>query len=265
MTVAANGMLLSIEIAPGEVPPAVQTAITTQMGQGRLEGLAKEFDDGETTYKAGITVPSGDVRDFTFAQDGTLLSEEVSLSELPLPVQTTITTQVGQGKLEGIDKTYDGDKTSYEATATNPAGQERNFTVADDGTLESEEVSLTDLPPAVQAAINKQAGKNKLTGIDETFDDAVTSYEATMATSTGRMIDFTISDQGDLVSREVLLTETPAAVQNTITQTISDGTISRIDRTYGTKPPHFEIEGEKGGESFNFSVGMKGKFLGMDD
>jgi hypothetical protein len=257
-------MLLSIEIAPGEVPPAVQTAITTQMGQGRLEGLAKEFDDGETTYKAGITVPSGDVRDFTFAQDGTLLSEEVSLSELPLPVQTTITTQVGQGKLEGIDKTYDGDKTSYEATATNPAGQERNFTVADDGTLESEEVSLADLPPDVQATINKVVRRNKLTGIDEVFDDTETDYEATMATSTGQMIDFTVSDQGELVSCEVILNELPPTVQATITQTIGDGTITRIDRM-SDKPPYFAIEGQKDGQPFNFSVGRDGKLMGPDN
>jgi len=263
LTVAENGTLLSIELTPAELPPAVQRAITVQVGRGTLEGVAKQFDDGETTYLAGITTADGDERDFILAEDGTLVSAEVSLSELSTAIQTTVNNHVGQGKLEGIDKTFDDGEISYEATMTNPAGQERNFTIADDGTLESEEVSLADLPPAVQAAINAQLGQGKLDGIDETFDGgASTGYGATMTTSTGQKRDFTISDQGTLVSREVWLAHTSPAVHKTITQTIGDGKITRIDEYFGVFP-HYEIDGIKDGAPFNFIVGLKGKFRGM--
>jgi len=265
LTVAENGTLLSIDKALAELPAAIQTAINRQVGKGTLVGVAKQFDDGKMTYLAGIAFPDNTERDFTFAEDGTLASQEVNLRELPPAVQTAITTQVGKGKLEGIDKAFDDGTITYEATMTNPAGQDRAFTVAEDGTMVSQEVSLTELPPAVQGAVTAELGKNKLEGIDKTFDNGATTYEVTKTNPAGQDRDFTISEQGSLVTREVSLADTPPAVQNTITQTISDGKVLRIDRTFDTKRKLFEIEGQKDGKDFDFTVGPKGKFLGMDN
>ncbi len=163
LTVAKDGTLLSIDTAFGQLPMAVQTAINTKKGIGQVEGVAKQFDDGEISYLAGITTRSGEVRDFTFGEDGTLLSEEVGLNDIAsIDVQTAIKTQVGQDKLSSIDRNFDDGQTSYDVTVTNGAGQERSFTVSDSGTLMSKEVKLSELSAEVQATINTQVGKGKL-------------------------------------------------------------------------------------------------------
>jgi uncharacterized membrane protein YkoI len=263
LTVAEDGTLQSIEVPLTEIPSAVQTAINTQVGQGTLDGVEKLMDDGETSYEAGITAPNGDERNFTFAESGTLLSQEVNLTDLPPAVQTDVNTEVGQGKLEGIDRTFADGKVTYEATMTNPAGQEREFTLAQNGTLLSQEVDVADLSPALQTAIHTQVGQGKLEGIDETFDAGEADYEATMTAADGQERDFTLAADGTLVSREVLLSETPAVVQDTITKTIGDGKVTEIDQSYDNRRPHYEVEGEKDGQSINFTVGPKGKLLGM--
>ncbi len=94
-----------------------------------MEGVEKLVDEGETTYRAGITTPGDVERDFTYAEDGTLLSEEVNLNELSRGIQAAITTEVGRGRLEGIDKTYDDGDITYEATVITPQGDERNFSI----------------------------------------------------------------------------------------------------------------------------------------
>jgi uncharacterized membrane protein YkoI len=265
MTVDEDGTLQSIEVLLSEVPPAVQTAINTQTGKGRLEGVEKLMDDGETTYQAGITAMNGDERDFTFSEDGTLLSQEVGLSDLPPALQMAVNRQIGQGNLEEIDKNFDEGAITYDATMTDTAGQERDFTLAENGMLLSEEVSLSDLPPALQAAVNGQVGQGKLEGIDETFDGGTADYEASMATSDGQERDFTLGSDGTLVSREISLSETPAVVQDTITRRIGGGKIIEIDQSYDTKRPQYQVEGEKDGQSIDFTVGPKGRLLGMGD
>lgn len=58
----------------------------------------------------------------------------VTLEQTPAAVQTTLTKQIGAGKLAGIDKeTMDG-KTAYEADAIID-GKEYEINVAEDGTL----------------------------------------------------------------------------------------------------------------------------------
>ena len=264
LTVAENGTLLSIDVPPTELPSPVQTAITAQVGKGKLEGVAKQFDDGITTYLAGITAVDGIERDYTFAEDGTLVKGQVSLSELPPVVQTAITAEVAKGKLEGIEKTLEDGDVGYEATMTTPAGEEQNFTVDEDGTLVSLEVDMTDLPPPAQKVITALAGENKITGIDETFTNAMASYEATTATSTGQLRDFSVTAIGYLKSREVFLSEIPPIVQNTVNLTVGNGTLIRIDQYFGALP-HYEIEAVKDGAPLNFKVGPKGKFRGMEN
>ena len=267
LSVAQDGTLLSVDVTLDALPDPVQAAIKTQVGTGHLEGVEKLFDAGETNYRAGITAPGDTERDYTYAGDGSLMEEEVNLAELPDAVQTAINTQVGTGTLEGIDKSIEDGETTYEATAISDAGQERNFTIGEDGKVLDQEVGLSDLPDAVQATINAHLGQDQLATIDVSTDDGDTSYDVT--TSAGEKNCFTVSQDGTLLSQQTSLEVLPAPVQATINQNIGDGTISRIDRAYvygnGKRFMHYEIEGRKDGKAFNFLVGPKAKFLGMDD
>ena len=44
-TVEADGTISSLEVAFAETPPAVQRAITAQVGAGRLRGITRIFDE----------------------------------------------------------------------------------------------------------------------------------------------------------------------------------------------------------------------------
>jgi hypothetical protein len=269
LTVAQDGTLLGTDTKLSDVPPAVQSAVTEQVGKGYLEGIEKLLDEGQTTYRAGITQPNEDERNFTYAEDGTLQSQEVNLNELSPELQTAINTQVADGKLEGIDKTFEDGDTTYETTVIKSSGEKRNFTFGEDATLVSEEVNLTELPTDVQVTINKQLGDGTLQGIDENFDkDDGNSYEATEINSTGQERNFTVGSDGSLLSQEVSLEDASPAVQATISQTIGDGKILEVDRAYvyavGKRFMHYEIESRKDGKPFDFLVGPKAKFLGMD-
>jgi hypothetical protein len=267
LTVVEDGTLLSIEIPPAELPVAVQTAVTSQLGQGRMEGVEKLLDDGQTTYQVGIAAPSGDERDFTFGEDGTLISEEVHLAELSPGLQTAITALVGKGALEGIDKTFNHDETTYEATMTTPAGQERNFTLSETGTLLSQEVTLADVPPEVQTAINAEVGQGKLEGIDKTFSFGKITYAGTRTTPGGQERDFIVSAQGVLLSHEVSLEEVPSAVQATINQTIGDGKILAVDQIYmiARHAVRYKIDGQKDGKPVTFNIGPRGNVSAVED
>lgn len=262
LTVAEDGTLLSIEIAPTDLPAVVQTAMAGQIGQGKLEGVEKEFDDGQTTYQVGVASPSGDERDFTFGEDGTLVSEEVYLAELTPDLQTAINSVVGKGKLEGIDKTFDHDETTYEVTVLTAAGQERNFTLSETGTLLSEEVSLAEFPPQIRAAINTVVGQGKLEGIDETFDDAKIAYEVTVTDPDGKESNLTISALGNLLSQEVTLADVSPEVQAAINAEVGEGKLEGIDKTFSFgKITYAATKTTPDGQERDFVVSAQGDLL----
>jgi hypothetical protein len=88
-----------------------------------------------------------------------------------------------------------------------------------------------------------------------------------MTTKDGREKSFTIAENGNLSSMEMTLAETPRPVQRSIKNQIGDGKILEIDRSFvqerGVLP--FKVQGRKDGKPFDFSVGPRGRFLGMDD
>jgi uncharacterized membrane protein YkoI len=249
-----------------ETPPAVQKTIHAQTGDGRLGEIDKTFD-GETVYDVALTAKDGQERDFTVAGDGTLLSVEVALAETPAPVQKFIQKLMPQGGLESIDKNLDDSEITYDVGLTAKDGRDKDFTLAADGTLLSAEVTLNETPAAVQQTIATQLAGGKLEGIDKNFDDDGISYDVEMTAKDGRAKDFTVAANGSLSSVRMTLEETPRPVQRTIKNRIGTGKIFEIDRSYvkedGVFP--YEVQGLKDGKPFDFSVGPRGKFLGMDD
>jgi uncharacterized membrane protein YkoI len=202
LTVAQDGTLLNVETSLAEIPSAVQTAIKASVGHGELEEIDKTFDDGEISYTATITTNGRD-RDFTFEEDGTLSSVEVDRTELTPAVQAAITAAIGQGKLEGIDKTFDDGEITYEATMITPFGQERDFSISKDGKLLSQEVALLQAPPAVQQAISQTLGNGKFEEINQSFVtvDNVMPYEVE-GRKDGKPFDFMVGPAGNFLGME---------------------------------------------------------------
>jgi hypothetical protein len=230
-----------------------------------LGEIERVEENGEVTFD--VTMTKGETeRSFSVGEDGTLLSVEVELAETPIAVRTTIQKQIGTGTLDIIDKTFDNAEITYEVDFTTKDGAERSFTVGVDGKLQSVQVELAEVPAAVKKTVEEHTSKAKLGDIFKTFEDGEVSYEVEM-TKEGKVRDFAVAENGKLESQEMFLSELPAPARKTVKEKIGDGKILRIDEVFekreGVFP--FEVEGRKDDKPFNFSVGPKGRFLGMDE
>jgi len=254
-------------VSLSETPAVVQKTIQAQAGDGTLGEIDKDLDGGETVYNVELTAKDGTERDFTVDEDGTLLSVEVPLDETPAAVQKSVQTLKRQGELEEIDKNLDDSETTYDIELTAKDGGEKDFTIADDGTLLSARVTLSETPAAVQKTIQSRLGDGQLESIDKNFDSDGINYDVEMTTKEGREKGFTVAADGGLSSVQVELRETLRGVQRTIRNRIGDGKILEIDKSFekerGVFP--YEVQGQKDGKPFDFSVGPRGRFLGMDD
>jgi uncharacterized membrane protein YkoI len=248
-----------------QVPPAARKTIQDELGHATLGEIQPGEEDGKKTYTVNLT-EDGHERELTVAEDGTLLSKEVALEQTPPPVRNTIQGQLRQGSLVSIARTIEDDEINYEVTMTIKDGTERSFTVGLDGKLLSMEMTLADTPAAVRKTIETGIGSGKLESIDHMFEDDGNSYYVEFSRE-GKARDLSVAEDGKLQSVQVFLSETPPAVQKTINDKLDTGTIIRIDHSFeqqnGVFP--YEIEGRKDGKPFNFSVGPRGRFLGMDD
>jgi uncharacterized membrane protein YkoI len=253
-------------VALADTPAAVQKTIASQIGDGKLDDVNRTTEDGETVFEADFTAKTGGDRDITVADDGTLLKVGVTLADVPAPVQKTI-AMVHGWKVTGIDKNVADTEISYEVTITKD-DSEKNFTVADSGVLLSMETALPETPAAVQATIKAQGGAGKVQSIDQNYDSDGNSFDVEVTTETGGRKAFSVAPDGRILSEEVTLDQVPPSVRQTVTEKIGDGKILSIDKSLferrGNVLP-YEIEGRKGGRTFNFSVGPRGRFLGMDE
>jgi hypothetical protein len=267
MTVAALAEDPSITVTLSETPAAVQKTIQTQTAGGNLGDIDKVPGD-ITTYDVEGTTKGGQEHDFSVSENGALLSVEVSLADTPQAVQKSVNTLLmNKGDLTSLDKNLEDFEISYDVELTTTNGQEKEYTLADDGALMSMEVALNETPDAVQKTIATQLNGGKLEDIDKVFDGAEISYDVKTTKPDGHSKNFTVETNGILSSVEVTLEQTSPAARKTITNQIGGGRILQIDRSFVKKKGVFpyEVEGLKDGKPFDFSVGPKGKFLGMDD
>jgi hypothetical protein len=248
-----------------QLPPAVQKTVKFELGDSKLIQIEQNEEDGEITYAITRKVKDEE-RYFTVAADGTLSAVEVAVDETPPLVQNTIKGQVRDGTLDNIEKTFEGNDINFEVDMTTKSGAARSFTVALDGKLNSVQVTLEEIPAPVRKTIEEHVGNGKLVDIFRLTEGKEISYDAEVDHD-GKMRDIIVSPAGKLESIQMFLSEIPAEAQKTINEKIGNGKVTRIDKNFtprqGVQP--FEVEGRKDGKPFNFSVGPKGRFLGMDD
>jgi hypothetical protein len=248
-----------------QLPPAVQKTVKDELADSKLIQIEQSEEDSETIYTITRKVKDED-RYFTVTADGTLSSVEVALDETPPPVQNTIKGQVRDGTLDNIEKAFEGNDINYEVDMTTKSGADRSFTVALDGKLTSIQVTLDEIPAPVRKTINEHVGGGKLIDIFRLTEGNETSYDAEVDHD-GKLRDVIVSPNGKLESIQVSLIEIPPEAQKTINEKIGNGKIMRIDQSFTPRRNvlPFEVEGRKDGKPFNFSVGPKGRFLGMDE
>ena len=254
-------------VALSDTPYAVQKTIKSQVADGKMGDITKHVEDLDTVYDVELTANNGFERDFTVAQDGTLLNVEVTLAETPAEVRQTIKSELDGSGPDSIDKNLDDANISYDIEGPGTDGKETDFTVDQDGTLLSRQVALTEMPYAVQKTIAAQLNGGKVDTIAENLDDGGTNFDVAVTTLGGSETGFNVAADGTMTSKEVGLNEVPARARATIRNRIGDGTILRVDKSFVRRDNvlPFVVEGRRDGKPFDFSVGPRGKFLGMDD
>ena len=142
----------------------------------------------------------------------------------------------------------------------------QSFSVTPDGKLNAMEVTLQETPVAVRKTIEARLANAKLEDIYHMFEEGTTSYYVEIRRE-GKLRDFSVAESGKLQSVQVFIAEMSAEVQKTINDKVGNGQILRVDKSFERRHDvlPYEIEARKEGKPFNFSVGPKGRFLGMDD
>src|SRR6266404_2137033 len=152
-----------------QVPPRARETILARTTNGTIERLERVVENGENVYE--VDWKKGQVqRSFTVAEDGTLLSSQVLLSEVPSAAQTAIHTQVGDATLRNIFWTDDLGEISFEVETTRN-GKAHFFSVTPEGKLLSMQLSLAETPAPVRKTIQARVGKAKLGEIHRVVED----------------------------------------------------------------------------------------------
>ncbi len=268
LLVANNGALLSLEMTLAEITGPAQAAIKTQAGKNPITTIDKTFDDDQIAFEVTLATPAGE-KNFTVSDEGQLQRLDIFPGEAPAIINAAIKKQAGSEKITLVEKVFTPPDISYDVTLTKLDGDTKTFTLNSNGELSCVEVTLDQTPKAVREAIVGVLGKNKLLSINEDLDESGATYDVVMAGAgaAGKTRDFSVDATGKLLSEQVFIDQIPAEARKTILEQIGGGKILQIDKSYepdsGVLP--FVVHGLKGGKEFNFSVGPKGRFLGMDE
>jgi len=126
--------------------------------------------------------------------------KRVTMENLPPAVQKTVREQSQGATLRGLSQEEENGKTFYEAELK-VNGHNKDVLIDPTGAIVEveEQVTLESLPPAVKTALEKQAGKGKITFVESvTKGSSVVAYEAKIKTA-GKTSEIKVSPQGAAV------------------------------------------------------------------
>jgi uncharacterized membrane protein YkoI len=197
VTVAGDGALRSVEISLDDTSEMVRGTIKRIVGGGKLETVARSFGDGKINYVVTMTNTNGAARTFTVEVNGKVSSLQVGLEETPAAVRATIEAQAAKlhATVDEIDRTSDEEGISYDVDVT-AEGKDRDFSVMENGRLESIEVFEADLPAPGRRTLSERVGDGKLVRIDKEFEDGGGIMFHVQSRKDGKPFNFLIGPGG---------------------------------------------------------------------
>jgi len=136
----------------------------------------------------------------TLALSARAEEKTIALKAAPAAVQKALTEQAKGGTIKSVSVETEDGKTEYEARITG-GGKDRTVAVDAAGKLlESEtEVEFGTLPEPVKAALTKEAGKGKITRVEEVTAGSVVSYEGLVKEAGKKDREVVVGADGKLV------------------------------------------------------------------
>ena len=128
--------------------------------------------------------------------------KEVTIDQVPAAVKATIEKEAGTNKIEKIEEITKGDEKCYEAE-WEIDGKDVEIKVAADGKLIEKEVEIAidQVPAAVKATIEKEAGAAKIEEITEVTKGADKFYEAKWEAG-GKEIELKVAADGKVIDKK---------------------------------------------------------------
>jgi hypothetical protein len=140
-----------VKINLADAPAAVQKTLQREAFGAELKKVAKESEEGKTTYEAEVKI-DGHEYVIKVAADGTLLEKElededeevpIKFADAPAAVQKTLQREAAGAKIETVDKLSREGRTLYEADAKID-GKNYEIIVTAEGLLLSKELDEDD-------------------------------------------------------------------------------------------------------------------------
>ena len=134
----------SKDIQIADVPKAIQKIIFREIGDVPIDDIDREEDDGEVYFD--VEAKAKGIRiELEIAEDGSLkerdVTEYISFSELPIPVQDTVHRHVGTLEIDDVERKTELGKDVYYDIEVDDMGVEIDLEIAADGTLLDKDMS----------------------------------------------------------------------------------------------------------------------------
>ncbi|MCX7050176.1 MAG: hypothetical protein NTX50_32410 [Candidatus Sumerlaeota bacterium] len=258
ITVSADGLLLSREVLPREVPPAVRAEIRRIESENKIGQVYWCNEDGDIVYE--VEVFQGErKRFFTVDVDGTLLAVEIAPQEAPEPVKKTLRAEVGNGELYYIGRCDEGGDVTFDAVYRRD-NRRRTICLNPAGQVEAKQVHLDEMPEAARKTIKANLGGDRLAHIDCSVVEGMQLYEVGAVRNSVKRI-FTVDHEGDLIGVEIPFQNAPAPVRQALEKSAASDHILRIEKILEEKEPVYEADIRKKGKHIILRVSESGKIL----
>jgi uncharacterized membrane protein YkoI len=120
-------------------------------------------------------------------------------------------------------------------------------------------VKMSDLPPAVQAAVKEQSKGATLRGLTKEVENGKTEYEAQLTVDGhNRDVSFDTAGKVTSVEDEVPLASVPEPARAAIQKAVQGGTLRKVELVRENGKTFYEAAIRKGGKSSEIQVDANG-------
>lgn len=225
--IGLDGGLRSRQYFLAELPAAVQQTIATLKARGEIGNIYWCNEAGDLVYEVELGKGAGR-RFYSIAPDGTHLSTQYQLAELPEAAQKTIREQAGAEVLASIsrDETEVGEV--FDAVLLRD-GRRHIVSVNAAGVVVATQILLLQAPAAVQDTITKVAGNAQIIYVGECVEEGATVY--VVITMQGlRRGEFVVDAGGSLLARVIAMAALPEPAQKYLRAQAAGARIARIEQ-----------------------------------
>lgn len=217
------GVSVTFKTPAGEFKNCLAIEETTPLEPGNKEhkhyapgiGLVQDGSLKLVKYGTGVSAAGNETAVATSTKkkeedDDEEEEEEIKFADTPAAVQKALQREVGDVKIEKVDKMKKQGRTVFEADAKID-GHNYEIIVTAEGQLlskeldedeEEVEIKFADAPAAVQKTLQREAGGAKIDKVDKLSKEGRTLYETDVKID-GKNYEIVVTAEGLLLSKEV--------------------------------------------------------------